>query len=464
LTAAPARLAGTIIIALITTGTSMYNRIRLLALFTLVSLAFTAPASVAQPAPESPRYFRSQESQDGEVLTMQLATRTFKREADHRTLSLAAMVHIADRSFYKAMQQRLDVLDLVLFEGVRPPGGGRAEFDLDAGSDEAKSNTTKRRIRFLAVAINLHKSKHGTLPNNLDELTTKASERLSDLVKANLVDAWDRPLQYMLLPELPAANVPATKHTFELTSLGSDGAPGGDAAAADLLLTQQEPLKASEIPKAGESQGLQQQMASALGLVFQLDEMDHTKPNWRSSDLSVDQIEDRMSKGGANADELFKMLDGSGFQANLAKMVLGLIKFFPSAQVYGKIALMEMMSHADDLLAIAPGSLAGAMEVIIKDRNAVVIADLKQALETEPKLNTIGIIYGGGHMAELEKSISDLGFKETGVQWTDAITLDLKAAGFSSKDVKQIRGTITSAIDQQIKAAKRQAKKKTKAH
>lgn len=112
--------------------------------------------------------------------------------------------------------------------------------------------------------------------------------------------------------------------------------------------------------------------------------------------------------------------------------------------------MMEIMSRADDIMHIVPPGFAGAMEVIINDRNAVVIADLKQLPSTPNSgLKSIGIIYGGGHMMELEKSILAMGFKEVGVQWTDAISLDVKASGFTPKEVKQIRETVSSAFDQQ---------------
>lgn len=419
------------------------------AAFLVLAASFAAAARADDPN----RYFRAQESEDGGVFTMQLAIRSFQREGDDRTVSLAAAVHIGDRAFYKTLQSRLDAMDLVLFEGVRPPGSGRAEFDLNAGTDEARAAATTRRIRFLAVAANMHKEKQGDFPASIDELRELASDRMAEFVESNVTDAWGRPLNYTRLDG-----------AIEIESLGADGAAGGEGVNADLKFSAQEPLKKSEVPKRGGSggRGLQQQMASALGLVFQLDEMDHSGEKWRSSDLSVDQIQERMAAAGANADDLFKMLEGSGFQAGIAKLVLGLMKMMPTAQTYGKIAIMEAMTRADDLIELAPGSMAGAMDVIIHDRNAVVIADLKQVLEREPGLKRIGIIYGGGHMDDLEKSLTEMGFVERGVEWNDAMSVNASAAGLKASDVKQVRTMIARSLDQQVKAAKRAKERREK--
>lgn len=71
------------------------------------------------------------------------------------------------------------------------------------------------------------------------------------------------------LEAAPPADAPApARNPFEIKSLGADGEPDGEGAAADLLFSQQKPLKSSEIPKSTESRGLQQQMASSSGWSF----------------------------------------------------------------------------------------------------------------------------------------------------------------------------------------------------
>jgi len=70
----------------------------------------------------------------------------------------------------------------------------------------------------------------------------------------------------------------------------------------------------------------------------------------------VDQVQERIAGVGAadDAENLFKMLDGSSFQAGLVKLVLGLMKMMPGVQTMGKVAMMEMLGRADDLLNAVP--------------------------------------------------------------------------------------------------------------
>ena len=61
--------------------------------------------------------------------------------------------------------------------------------------------------------------------------------------------------------------------------------------------------------------------ARALGLTFQLDEMDHSKPNWRSSDMSMDQLQQRMREPALTGAGLFGMMAATDHR-RLAGLVL----------------------------------------------------------------------------------------------------------------------------------------------
>src|SRR5262249_7035984 len=111
--------------------------------------AATKPAeSTVAPASQSARYIRVVDDSDGHI-RLQLSIRDFTRAGDAGapgpTLSMAGAVHIADQPFYEALQKELDAKDVVLFEGVKPPGVGRAEHDLAAADDDAKASVTRKR-------------------------------------------------------------------------------------------------------------------------------------------------------------------------------------------------------------------------------------------------------------------------------------------------------------------------------
>src|SRR5205085_329599 len=85
------------------------------------------------------------------------------------------------------------------------------------------------------------------------------------------------------------------------------------------------------------------------------------------SDDDADDADDDGHDESAQAEQLFKMLDGSSFQAGLVKVVLGLIRFIPGGQMMGKVALVEALGRADELIASVPG-MEHMMTVILNER------------------------------------------------------------------------------------------------
>ena len=186
--------------------------------------------------------------------------------------------------------------------------------------------------------------------------------------------------------------------------------------------------------------------------------MTHEHANWRNSDLSIDQVESRIAGAGGDANELFSTLDGSSIGAGLAKMLFGLMKMMPSMQLMGKVAMMEMLGRADELIDSVPG-MEHMMDVIIKDRNEVVMDDLARIIEKEKDIKTVGIIYGGGHMPDLEKHLAEMGYHEQSVQWLDAISVDLPKNKADAAQLETMREMVRSALDEQVKQAKKTKKK-----
>lgn len=430
-----------------------------------------ADASKQIQAPNDERFVRTLEDEAAGKITLQMAVRRFERVGQPGpTVTMHSAIHIADRPFYEKLQAMLDAKDVVLFESVKPPGMGRPEHALKgADSDEFKISTTKMRLRLLGIAAKLHERRTGMLPADMNELLGSIKGKMEAYAAVLEKDGWDRPFAYTLIqPEPAEASDPADarasaaakklKPTFDIVSLGSDNAEGGEGAAADIKLSKQKPIRPRDLPK-DDDKGLQADMAKALGLVFQLDAMSHEKPNWRNSDLSIDQVQERLAAGGADPEELFKMLDGSSLQAGALRIVLGLIKLMPSVQVMGKVVMMEALGKADQLMESVPG-MDKTMDVIVKDRNQVVIDDLSAIIEKEPNVKTVGIIYGGAHMPDLESSLAKMGYHEAGVEWIDAITVDLPKSAAERKQLESMRQTIRSSLEQQIKQAKKAAEKK----
>ena len=71
------------------------------------------------------KFIRVVEEDDGGVVRLEIAIREYGPIAgEGPVVSLAGAVHIADAVFYERLQSYLDALDVVLFEGVKPPGAG----------------------------------------------------------------------------------------------------------------------------------------------------------------------------------------------------------------------------------------------------------------------------------------------------------------------------------------------------
>jgi Type II secretion system (T2SS), protein G len=435
----------------------------------------TPPAPAAEGDSHSP-YQRAVESADGQTLSLEMAVREFDPpDPSKPKVYLAAAVHIGEKSFYEDLQKFLDGQDVVLFEGVKPPGAGSAENDQGTQTDADKAESTKRRVRFLAMAIERYRKKNGTVPDTLDELATKSEGRIASLLKGSLNDAWGHPLRYQVGPSTPApSSDPATakKDTpaeqvirYDITSLGADGKEGGEGPAADIHFSDQKPLSK---PETGDrSGGIQKKLADALGMVFQLDAMDNNKPNWRNTDLSLDQIQARLDAAGAGADGemLFSVLDGSSMMGKLASLALSMMGSTAESRAMLRILLIETLEHADAALSMKmPGNMSSLMGVILEERNKVLFAELKKVIETEPKVHSIAVIYGAGHLPGVQKLlVSDLGYHVGGDTWRVAMQVSAKDAGMSAESLKQMRTMIDQSFEAQLNTGK-QKKAKTQSN
>jgi hypothetical protein len=103
------------------------------------------------------------------------------------------------------------------------------------------------------------------------------------------------------------------------------------------------------------------------------------------------------------------------------------------------------------------------MDVILEDRNEVVFHDLKALLEGPDKPETIGIIYGAGHLPTMEKRlVEELGYRPAGDTWNTAMQIDPEAAGMTQEQFASFRKMTAQMVKQQLEAARKLAKKKKK--
>ncbi len=394
-----------------------------------LGLVQSAPAQKAEAWSGSGPYMRVVDVDDSHM-RLDMAVRLFvPAKGEGPTVALAGAMHIAEPNFYALLQQFLDSQDLVLFEGVKPRGVG----GLEAVNDEVRVRRTESAIRFMAIVLSRRHAKGTPYPVALDDLASDmeaTSPEHAEWVRSSMVDAWGHPLVYT-----------SSEDGFDLRSLGADGREGGEGVNKDLAFADQSALTDAE---TGDDPGLQSQMAKALGLAFQLEAMHTDGPSYRNSDLTIDQVQERVTAAGGDASTLFRILDGSSFAGKVARFMLRMIEGNPRMQSMMKIMLMETM-RATDIENLAqmqgmPGGMAELMHVIVVDRNKVVIEDLQSVLAGSDVPESIGIVYGAGHMGDMERRlVEDCGYRHVGGFWLQAILVDLKESGMSRSDLDRMR-------------------------
>lgn len=392
-------------------------------------------------------YLRSREVDDG-VLILELASRAFvPKDGKGPTIYLVSAVHVADATFYKNVQSHLDAMDLVLFEGVKPPGAGALD---PAASDEAKAKFTRNRLKFLQTLAEQQRDKTGAFPADPAALAEGAGKRWKTVVQGSLNDAWGRPFRLRTKPRVevaPGAGAPeGAKPEPDKLLLISDG-PNGKPADDDDLWVMSEGGDAV----GKKDPGIQGQLAKALGLTFQLDAMDSSKPNWRSSDMSMDELEAAMAAAGGDASALLGILDGSSMMGKLAGVMIGFIGQSPQMGAMMKFLLVEVMDRSEELMGGQAGRVPEAIDVmtrvIVKERNQVVLSDVRSVIDHEPQVKRLAIFYGGGHMPDLARRLAnDFGYIPAETTWMEAIRVDPRDAGMSAEQARAMRAAMIRRV------------------
>jgi general secretion pathway protein G len=117
------------------------------------------------------------------------------------------------------------ILVLVLIGGIVAFAATR----ILGGGDRAKVNLARAQVQTLSEKVQQFEMDTGTLPNSLGELvSSSASGWLGPYAKeAELKDPWGTTFEYRM---------PGEGRPYDIVSLGSDRAAGGESTAADIRL------------------------------------------------------------------------------------------------------------------------------------------------------------------------------------------------------------------------------------
>ncbi len=417
---------------------SRYNMktVPMLALGAVGAFATLGVANNADP------YARVSETDAGEV-TLEMCERTFVPiDGDGPRIHLISAIHIADKPFYEGMQVVLESYDSVLFEGVKPAGLDAIDSEL---SDQDKANATQDRLALLLDIAGGFFQTHNRLPENIAEMIDESEPRIADVVDSIKSDGWGQLIRSTRTTTTIDNEV--TEMTIAFRSLGADRTLGGEGLDADIERVSKSYLP-SDTRKAS-PEGIQTQMANALHVAFQLDEMDMTGKDWVNADIDIDTLQSQLAEMGEDNAMILQLIEGNSFQAKLIGFVLKFIERSPMMSSMMKLAMMDMLAllESSDMM-----SQFGAIEeVILNGRNDIVIEYLKAELEAHPEHNDIAIFYGAAHMPGIEEVIlGELGYEFESDTWAQAMTVNIKDTGLSEGQVKMMRNMIKNSLEQQF--------------
>ena len=132
--------------------------------------------------------------------------------------------------FAPRSQSGFSLMEILIVVGIIAAIMAFAASQIFGGRDQANVRLATTQLESLAAKVEQYRMDTGQMPSNLDALVTNPGVGgwLGPYVRnaKDLNDPWGRPLQI---------RTPGTNGEFELISLGSDGQPGGESTAADIV-------------------------------------------------------------------------------------------------------------------------------------------------------------------------------------------------------------------------------------
>lgn len=352
---------------------------------------------------------------------LEIASRMWVDDLGEQKLWLVGVSHIGEPSFYEAIEELLESVDVVVFEsvlphGALPPGG---DDDASRASSTAHTATLLAQMGGSEPVVDWASWISG---NTIDPRTQAILRPLSR-------DGWGRPWQIQ-----PAkGDQPAM-----LSSFGSDGKPGGVSHAADIEVAIQTPMDSPD------ASTLQRSMAESLGLVFQLDHLPYGDARWIPGDLTIGEIEEAFRDRQMETVDLTNLLTGKGLAGGI---VHGLFRAIPTLdQLFGgrisdtlRIMLIEMLSD-ESLVSAAMDMQGPAFEEVLLDlRNQ---RGMEVALEMASRSDApdIAVVYGAAHMPGMAEILeAHPAWRAESELWRRAITFKQSESILSDTEVSMLR-------------------------
>ena len=173
-------------------------------------------------------------------------------------------------------------------------------------------------------------------------------------------------------------------------------------------------------------QGLQQMAKNMLGLEFQLDGLDYLAKNFVHADMTAEEFSEQ-SQGGQDLSNMlaramkiaqtgkFKGMPSSEAEANRMMMMLfGAVMSGNSNEL--KRVLAPILSEAESFISQLEEEEGS---VLISKRNQIVIDKIQDTVGPNQK-RTDAVLYGAGHMPDLEMRLKKLGYRKVSTHWSQS--------------------------------------------
>lgn len=195
--------------------------------------------------------------------------------------------------------------------------------------------------------------------------------------------------------------------------------------------------------------GIQKQLSTALGLVFQLDAIDYRRAHFVNSDLPASGLETKVRERTATTEapnETYKLLmgaiQGTPETMDMLRPMLAFVAASPEMRETTRLMLIEVLSRAEEMLGFAKGispEMKNLFEVLLAERNAIVLRDLRAQIAKRKAGETIAVFYGAAHMGELARRLRDeLHYTPGPEQWDTAFTADPAKSALPPAQLKLI--------------------------
>ncbi|MCH8921673.1 MAG: hypothetical protein IIA67_00840 [Planctomycetes bacterium] len=198
----------------------------------------------------------------------------------------------------------------------------------------------------------------------------------------------------------------------------------------DVVLYELVAPKGTKIPKGGRGAGgspigmLQKGMQRMLKLDYQMDRVDYTAKNFVHADMTPEQFAKSMKDRGESfwGMMLKAMMQGMAAQGgknSVSDVELLMALFDKNRALKLKRIIARQFEDLDGQLQMFSGPDGST---IITERNKVALKVLKKQMAAGKK--KIGIFYGAGHFADMEKRlIADFKLRHEGDRWIEAWNL-----------------------------------------